>query len=1824
MACYLFPTEISPNFRYVNDGNKSSFFLGLYVSQSPRASLLTHANIYSNLKKYGKISLHPIDTPVVDRLKPGTRISRGFSLPNSIYSNGMGSLMYLTASRPDLVFVVCMCARYQAKPTKKHFEAIKRVFHADMRVKFKKKSVGMLILGDRLVSWSSKKQRSTAISTTKAEYIAMSRCSLSIKNESLFEGENEFKKLKIYLIILVSIRSDWEDLSWLFRSVENLNTMAEQNVPAQAPTRTDEQIVPRSQWLQIGKSNLLFDAQKIQKNPIFQISVDILRNTNFFRAFSASASVPAIYIQQFWNSMKYDEKTGVYCCQVDEQWFNLSADLLRKALDITPVDPAHPFELPPTGDTVIDFVNQLGYPEPVEFVSNIRVNYVYQPWRAILTLINQCLTGKTSGGDKPRHPVLQMLWGIVTQTNVDHAELLWEEFTQGIQTFFSHKASHKASLKDPKKKAVPLLIPYGRFTKMIIYYLGSTSDVHKRPESPCHLPGDDFLLGNLKFISKGETDEVFGMAIPKQLITQAIQQSSYYPKYLEMVAKNTKKTPQDSASKQPEPATKRAPPKKPTTTTPVKPTKPPSSKQPKSPSKKPSKRKLPQKVRKGKPSFQLVDEDDEAPQEPVPQGEGDDPDLELAKKMSLDAHQEKGEGEGADADIERAIKLSLDPSFLPQGQAPVGGVAIRDPVSETTPKLPEVVGKGKAIVTKEQVAHSLIDLSKKKRTTDQFILVRRDQAPHDSTTGPSSQPEDDTSEKVVHESSSTTDSERTESGTEAAAPKGPSFERRPDWNKNSGKVHVSLAGPNPEHSDEEFLATAYPKVTTPPITTEATSITTTLSEITPFIALQLRVAKLEQDMSEVKKTDHSAAALASIKTQVPTVVDKYLGTKLDDALLRSIKNQESKKSLKEIIKIKREQGKKKQESTYTIRSTDKVALKEFDLKNALFKHMNKNWTTNRNPANYHLLHALMEALIADEDVMDKEVKDRVKDHKRKHDSDDDEDDDDDEGPLAGSKQGMSTKRRRHDSSASGSAQPPPKDDEQSSKKPQDSDASASKQHPTLISTGWQITDTRDVVIDSSMHRLNPNLDILNIPLMTFQNKMKGMSQIWRTLITLIFPRRTGKKKLCKADLEGPAFNLVKAFHKNNVFLQFQMDECHKLLTNKLKAARYLDFGLEELVPSLWVESERDYDISAAYGITHWWFSRKQFYINKHSEPSDREAVRSQMRILSVIRVKTFEKYGYNYLREIILRRADYKEYKISEKDFKNLHPNDFEDLYLLNIQDKLNHLSKSDKIHLHTAVNMWIRNLVIKNRVGDLQLRIESYQTKLNLERPNWDATDYSFKEDYTIVPKPRAVIYRDRNDQRKLMRLNEIHKFSDGTLTRVMEKLDHMVKDFHLYEYNKGMETRKWSEDDKRRSKDFITAIEKRLQIRRIFRSLESFVGGRIRDIDYRLISRTTWNKALSKKSFKDGDGNGVSTELEEEERLTRQKEEDANIVEWDNVQAMIDADYELAARLQAQEQEELTIEERSKMFVELMDKRKKHFARLRVEEQRRKPPTKAQKRSQMSTYLKHMVGYKQNQLKSKNYAFRKLFDKHGRVNMFVDMDTELVKESSKKAEMVQESSSKRAGEELESDNSKKQKLDENVEAEVDDEAEMKKHMEIVPDDEVAIDAIPLATKPPIIVDWKIIKEGKMGYFQIIRADGSSRRYSSMIKMLQNIDREDLETLWKLVKAKHGNTRPEEAYERVLWGDLKVMFEPDIESEVWRNLQGYKVTVWKLFSSSGVHFVRFQNLHIFMLVEKKYPLTPATITKMLNKKLQADHWNEMCYQLLKLMTKQLKNPGSV
>nr|GEX01887.1 hypothetical protein [Tanacetum cinerariifolium] len=212
--------------------------------------------------------------------------------------------------------------------------------------------------------------------------------------------------------------------------------------------------------------------------------------------------------------------------------------------------------------------------------------------------------------------------------------------------------------------------------------------------------------------------------------------------------------------------------------------------------------------------------------------------------------------------------------------------------------------------------------------------------------------------------------------------------------------------------------------------------------------------------------------------------------------------------------------------------------------------------------------------------------------------------------------------------------------------------------------------------------------------------------------------------LLHQNLPGPAFELVKVFHPNVIHLQYQMEECHKLLTDsvddsiimhnvskplpldgppgqvtiqsdfffkkyleylrygskggrpallisKMKAAYYLDVGLEQMVPDqMWIEEEC-------------------------------KAVRNHMRILSVVKIEVFSMYGYDYMKKIVLCRADLNEHIIAKRDFKYLYPSDFKDLYLLNLQGHLNHLPPKDKKIITTAVNLWTRHVVIRQRVED-------------------------------------------------------------------------------------------------------------------------------------------------------------------------------------------------------------------------------------------------------------------------------------------------------------------------------------------------------------------------------------------------------------------------------------------------------------------------------------------------------------------------------------------
>ncbi|GJS66464.1 retrovirus-related pol polyprotein from transposon TNT 1-94 [Tanacetum coccineum] len=205
--CDRFSNEMSSKFQMSMMG-QISFFLGLQISQNPRGIFINQSK-YANeiLKKFDLHKSDPVDTPMVERTKLDEDLS-GIPVDQTKYRSMIGSLMYLTASRPDLVFAVCMCARYQSRPTKKHLEAVKRVFrylqgtinmglwypkdtamaltayadadHAGCQDTRRSTSGSAQFLGDKLVSWSSKKQTSTSISSTEAEYIAMSGCCAQI------------------------------------------------------------------------------------------------------------------------------------------------------------------------------------------------------------------------------------------------------------------------------------------------------------------------------------------------------------------------------------------------------------------------------------------------------------------------------------------------------------------------------------------------------------------------------------------------------------------------------------------------------------------------------------------------------------------------------------------------------------------------------------------------------------------------------------------------------------------------------------------------------------------------------------------------------------------------------------------------------------------------------------------------------------------------------------------------------------------------------------------------------------------------------------------------------------------------------------------------------------------------------------------------------------------------------------------------------------------------------------------------------------------------------------------------------------------------------------------------------------------------------------------------------------------------------------------------------------------------------------------------------------------------------------------------------------
>ncbi|GJS61507.1 hypothetical protein Tco_0656291 [Tanacetum coccineum] len=302
-------------------------------------------------------------------------------------------------------------------------------------------------------------------------------------------------------------------------------------------------------------------------------------------------------------------------------------------------------------------------------------------------------------------------------------------------------------------------------------------------------------------------------------------------------------------------------------------------------------------------------------------------------------------------------------------------------------------------------------------------------------------------------------------------------------------------------------------------------------------------------------------------------------------------------------------------------------------------------------------------------------------------------------------------------------------------------------------------------------------------------------------------------------LVGPTFELMKGSCKSLVELEYLFEEVFKAITDQLdwnnvvasqkyatsitmtKAADYRHIKwIEDLVPNR-MESARD--------------------------------VYSKRRIIIVTKIEIVEWHNYKHFHWITIRKDDDKLYKFKEGDFNRLRIQDIKDMLLLLVQGKFTNLTIEEHLAFNVSLRMFTRSVVIQRCVEDLQLGVESYQKKINLIKPDTYRQDLKRRDAYTAYSNPRGFIYQNKDKKNRLMRIDELLKFSDGSLDDVWTTLNDRLKGIRKQYLPQTI----WKQLEKDNARAMIQSIDKQQKTRRIMRSLEKFVGGRPYEGDFWLL---------------------------------------------------------------------------------------------------------------------------------------------------------------------------------------------------------------------------------------------------------------------------------------------------------------------------------------------------------------------------------------------------
>ncbi|GJR02235.1 hypothetical protein Tco_0525219 [Tanacetum coccineum] len=554
---------------------------------------------------------------------------------------------------------------------------------------------------------------------------------------------------------------------------------------------------------------------------------------------------------------------------------------------------------------------------------------------------HKCLSGKTASNGRLRKSRIDILWGMFYKENVDYLELIWEDFAFQID----HRKEKKSRCET---------IPFPRFTKVIInHFLSQHKSLFNLKYQHYHTIKDDGI------IKQSESYQMFIKYSTCQIP----------PKKSRGKGSQRKKTADTlvidvmvSEESDTEPSTKRT---------------------------------ASRSVIKKKATISVVDNI-------IP-----DPDvaLELSKSISLTEAIEEETTRQVHATHARIVTKSVPE---PARRRP-SGIAFRDTsrVSKKVSSDPSQKLKGVQSLTPEEqeAADTMQALKESKKTS------RRQPGTGGSSEGTGRIP------GVLNEStviSATSVKEKVTSEANVIL----EWEMTDDEETKDEFVHGDEQVNDDEHEEMSNVEVKDSRKGDAELSDVAKADAEKIEEIKDDAkkgklpptssSLSLRVAKLEKGVSELKEIDYFAETLTSLKNTTDFIEKHYVKPTPESSKIQKPTinlKQESEKSASKIFKIRREQAEKQKMPKYTIKSTDKEALKEYDQKSALYQAMYENKSFNKNLANHALYHALMEALIEDENAMDKGVADTVKNHKIQHDNDDD---DDDEDPSVGPNQVIDT------------------------------------------------------------------------------------------------------------------------------------------------------------------------------------------------------------------------------------------------------------------------------------------------------------------------------------------------------------------------------------------------------------------------------------------------------------------------------------------------------------------------------------------------------------------------------------------------------------------------------------------------------------------------------------------------------------------------------------------------------------------------------------------------------------------------------------------------